>query len=88
MGERPFRNSLDRCDVKCGYEPGNCRWASYREQRMNMSTTRYLMIGGKVMTCKDWARAVGVKYSTFLDRLKRGWTPEKALEPTRRYGTR
>lgn len=35
MGERPAGMTLDRVDNHKGYEPGNCRWATHREQRMN-----------------------------------------------------
>ncbi len=35
MGERPARTTLDRKEVNGNYEPGNCRWATYLEQRAN-----------------------------------------------------
>lgn len=35
MGERPAGKTLDRRETNGNYEPGNCRWATYKEQRHN-----------------------------------------------------
>lgn len=37
MGERPAGMTLDRQNANGNYEPGNCRWADARTQRVNLS---------------------------------------------------
>jgi hypothetical protein len=62
MGTAPPGTTLDRLDVNGHYEPGNCRWATPREQANNTRKNVMVDFSGRRMTLKQVARAVNVKY--------------------------
>ena len=79
MGPRPAGTTLERENNKGNYEPGNCRWATARDQAINRCSTRMLTINGKTQCVADWAREVHLRPARILARLYAGWTPEKAV---------
>lgn len=71
--------TLDRIDVNGNYEPGNCRWITQREQMRNTRKTHMLTVNGKTQAIAAWAEQTGVDVQLIVARLKRGWTPERAI---------
>jgi len=61
MGERPSINhTLDRIDNDRGYEPGNVRWATAKEQNRNKTNNHIVDINGEKKTISEWAELFGV----------------------------
>lgn len=88
MGERPSKNhTLDRIDNAKGYEPGNVRWASKRDQAINRKTTKFFTINNETKCLKDWAKHYGINYIRVYRRIfQLKWDIVKALTtPIKNY---
>jgi hypothetical protein len=79
MGPAPEGHSIDRIDVDGDYCPENCRWADDVTQGNNKRNNRRVIAGGESLTVAEWARKAGLPCSTVLSRLRRGWSPERAV---------
>lgn len=71
MGAKPEGLTLDRIDVNKNYEPGNCRWATLREQKINQRRTRFVTVDGITQCVMDWCRQLGMEPNAFRHRAKK-----------------
>ena len=79
MGERPVGTTIERIDVTGNYEPGNCRWATSREQHSNKRNSRKITIRGETLCLAEWEERSGTNRETISKRIARGINPESAV---------
>jgi hypothetical protein len=90
VGPRPSkRHTLDRINNLGNYEPGNVRWATWREQQQNRADNRLVTWKGETLPIIEWSRRLGLAPMTLHNRVRRlGWSIEQAFtEPVRRRST-
>ena len=76
----PFDGAtIGRINNNGHYEPANCRWESQEQQNNNTRRSRFITWNGKTQTIRDWACEYNVGTRRLSERLRRGWTMERAL---------
>lgn len=71
--------TIDRIDSNKDYSPDNCRWVDYKTQNNNLSNNHLITYNGETHSVYDWASRLNMKQNTLAERIRRGWSVERAL---------
>lgn len=71
--------TIERIDCNGNYESSNCTWIPQGEQSNNTRRNRRITYQGKTQILKDWAKELSLDYKMLCNRLRHGWSVEKAF---------
>lgn len=71
--------TIERNDGRGDYSPENCVWATRIVQNRNSTHVHKVEFDGKNLCFTEWAEITGIKACTIKNRIRLGWTVERAL---------
>lgn len=91
LGEKPEpkrQYSVDRIDNGGHYEKGNVKWATRREQSLNMRRNSKISFNGETKRMSEWSEIVKININTLYKRLlKLKWCVECTMTIKSSEGT-
>lgn len=83
VGKRPSPDlELDRIRNREGYKPGNVRWTTRKVQAQNKRNVRWIEINGERLALPDFAKRMGISYSTAYRWYRSGELTMRLGKPT------
>ena len=76
---------IDRIDNDGDYMPENCRIVTTMENHNNTRYNRRFIAYGENLTVGEASRKYKIRYSTIMERLKRGWTGNRAVSSVQHW---
>jgi len=71
--------TIDRINNDGNYEPSNCRWIPKSIQSKNRRNRKILTFNGITKKVIDWACITNIPGRNINQRIRSGWSPERAL---------
>ncbi len=79
IGTRPPGKTLERINNNGNYEPGNCKWATNKEQHRNKRSNRVLTVRGVTGCISQLCEHFQAEPMLVYKRLQMGWNPDDAF---------